>query len=57
MKRVLTINKKSVHHDYMKDLRVSNIMKPGPDYWHTVMSNKNLNTVDKYDVMLAQFER
>jgi hypothetical protein len=67
LKKVPTLNRKPVHHNYLKDLRTSNVLARESSHWSSIIQNPGLaffilkkiefNAVDKYETMLSELER
>jgi hypothetical protein len=67
LKRVPTINRKPVHHNYLKDLRTSKVLARDSSNWSSIIQNPGLafcvlkkiefNAVDKYETMLSELEK
>lgn len=57
LKRVPTINRKPVHHNYLKDLRTSKVLARDSSNWSSIIQNPEFNAVDKYETMLSELEK
>lgn len=45
------------HHNYLTDIRNSNVLNRELPHWRQIMSNNEFETIDKYECMQAEFEK